>query len=96
MKIDAAEALPEDLGPVLSKIAAEVSLRGLSAPAIFFLEMCKPLCGLTAAAAVLGRPVLMVLFGLRAVEIWERIFESRQQIERLIRLIEEGAQREIA
>ena len=70
-------------------IAERIVLKGLGAPAILFLEMHRPLSGLLYNLSLLSSPVLSALFGPRAESYTRKIFESPDNFDRLIRMIED-------
>ena len=74
---------------LIEKMAQIVSRRGLSVPAILFLEMHKPLAYLAGQSIVLGSGFLAPLFGPQNVQQYAKLFESRDNVERLIQRIEE-------
>ena len=79
----------ENLERLLAKVSAEVRLRRLEAPVIFLLEMYKPLSGVAAVAIIISRPLAALLLGVEGAAAAERLFESRENIERLITLLED-------
>ena len=76
------EALIEDL-------AQKVRKRGLATPAILFLEIHKPLTYLASQSLLIGSGFLAPLFGPQNVQQYVKLFESRENVERLIQRIEE-------
>lgn len=78
-----------DLTKLLPKLADAVNQRRMQIPAIFFLEMYKPLTTMLHAAGVMSVPFLWPLFGPRWCAAALKMLESRDHIERLICLIEE-------
>ena len=75
---------------VIERIAAIVVERRLAAPAIFMLEMQKPLCGIYGAAGEASRPLIGAFLGPRLAAQLVRVAGSHEQIEKLIRAIEQG------
>jgi hypothetical protein len=73
----------------LQDLAERICRRGLSVPAVFFLELYKPMVALWRAMAVVGAPFLFFLGGKGLNDSLLRVLESRENIERLIVLIEE-------
>ncbi|MBX7138374.1 MAG: hypothetical protein K1X83_10345 [Oligoflexia bacterium] len=83
------DALNQDSRELLNTLARHVSARGLSVPAIFLLEMYKPLSSLIGTAA-LNVPTLFVpLFGTRLARMASELLSSKQSVETLISIIEE-------
>ena len=58
---------------------------------IFFLEMHKPLTYLASQSMLLGSGFLAPLFGPENVQKYAKLFETRANVEHLIRRIEERA-----
>ena len=73
---------------LIEHLASAVHARRMTVPAILFLEAHKPLTSLFHAAAVMSLPMLLPLFGARAREL-PAFLQSRDNVERLIRRIEE-------
>jgi hypothetical protein len=69
-------------------VAAEIIKRRLAAPAIFILEMYKPLMGLMREVASFIRPLLLPLVGSRLVGVTSKILESTDSVEDLILKLE--------
>ena len=73
----------------LRKAAVEVCKRGLEVPAVFMLELYKPLTGILHAGSLVFVPLLTMLFGgAGAAEKLTAMLESREYIEQLIVEIE--------
>lgn len=72
----------------INTVARYVHGKGLSVPAIFVLELHKPLTGLANAALLAGRPVLHTIFGRNKFQGLEEILESSERVEELIVAIE--------
>lgn len=75
---------------LIEQLASAVHARRMAVPAILFLETHKPLTSLFHAAAVMSLPMMLPLFGARAREL-PAFLQSRDNVERLIRRIEELA-----
>ncbi len=82
------EAPAAPLDQELQKIAGEVCRRGLGVPAVFFLELYKPLTGVLHAGSLVCMPVFSVLFGSKGAQKVLRVLEDRRHVELLIRQIE--------
>jgi len=78
-------------GDVLASCAEAVVQRGLETPAIFFLEMYKPLTTLAHASIQVGAPFFIPLVGLTRYQQLLTLLSSRENIESLICMIERGA-----
>ena len=86
------ELPPDQLGAAV-QLANEVVKRKMSVPAVFFLELHKPLTGLFHAGALMTVPFLTPFFGARNVNRFINLFGSRDFLEILILQIEEQEQR---
>lgn len=82
--------LPSDHTEVLTELSQSIKKRGLQAPAVFFLEMHKPLIGLFEAFALISAPLTSLLFGAKYSRIIPIVFSSVSNVECLIRLLEDG------
>jgi hypothetical protein len=69
-------------------VAREIQLRGLTGPAVMFLEASKPYRPLGSQAMVFFDPVLRGLFGGDMAEV-QRVLADDAGIERLIERLEE-------
>ena len=78
----------ESSGLDLEHLAREVTRRGFGVPAIFVLEMYKPLMSLAHAGVAVGAPLLLPIFGSTMYRSALQLLESPEQIEDLIRRIE--------
>ncbi|HVT14239.1 MAG TPA: hypothetical protein VHE55_18395 [Fimbriimonadaceae bacterium] len=81
----------EDRDRLLEKAAEEISKRKLETPAILFLEMHKPLAYVGSHAALAFSPFLVPFMGFDAVNDYSRLLSDRQNIERLIQMLEKSA-----
>ena len=73
---------------LIEQLASAVHARRMTVPAILFLEAYKPLTTLFHTAAVMSLPMMLPLFGAKAREL-PAFLQSRDNVERLIRRIEE-------
>jgi hypothetical protein len=73
---------------LVTKIAAEISRRKLIAPAIFALEMYKPIYGLFREGAVASAPILYPLVGGNLYNALCSLLNSSENIESLILKLE--------
>ena len=80
----------ETAGALVERLARAVHDRRMTVPAILFLEAHKPLTSLFHTAAVMSLPMMLPLFGAKAREL-PAFLQSRDNVERLIRRIEEMA-----
>lgn len=72
----------------LKKIADYVIKAKLEVPALFFLETHKPLCTIAHTATLALQPIAAPFFGIERVQTIQKLFENRQNIEKLMQLIE--------
>ena len=72
----------------LSKLADTIDSRGLSVPAIFLLEMYKPLVGLAHNFSLVSAPLLIPIFGINLYKQALKLLDNPANIEELILLIE--------
>ncbi len=78
---------------ILAAIADAVVSRRLGTPAKLFLEMNKPLTGVLYNMSLLSAPVMQALFGVSFQRSLEGVFESSENVEQLIKMIEERENR---
>ena len=76
---------------LIETLARKVVRLGMVSPAILFLEMHKPVTYLASQSLVLGSGFLAPLFGPQNIQEYSKLFETRQNVERLIQRIEELA-----
>ena len=74
----------------IETLAAAVLARKLSVPAIFLLELHKPLAGIIREVVDVSVPFLHLLFGRVNVERARIVLSSRETLEALIVAIEKG------
>ena len=70
------------------ELAESVYKKGLSVPAIFFLEIYKPLCGISGAGMDVLAPLLKLIASGEKIDLIKEIIESRENIEIIIKEIE--------
>ena len=88
--IDFEQELPqEEIDKIIESAAQDVARRGLQTPAILFLESHKPLSFLASQAVVVGVPLLGPLFGAEKMMQVSKLLRSKDNVEKLIRRIEE-------
>lgn len=83
------EPSEEEVEEVIAKVADKIKKRRLEVPAVIALEMHKPLAYVGSHAALGMSPFLVPLFGFDAVNTYSRVFSKRENVERLLRKIEE-------
>ena len=72
----------------LQSIADAIVRRGFREPAIFILELCKPLVGCMRELYGVGEPVASALFGGERAPIAREILQSSDTVEALITVLE--------
>jgi hypothetical protein len=82
------EVTQEEQQRLIERIADEVVVRGLSAPAIFLLESAKPFSFLGSQALVFLSPIVKSFLNLRSYDVLTEMLEDRANVERLLREIE--------
>lgn len=80
--------LPEEQEAVLDKVAFQVVKRGMTVPAIVFLESIKPLNYIGSQAMVFFEPIVQTVFNWRDYDALRMALERRESIEILIRKVE--------
>ena len=82
------ELTEEETQALLDKCSNEIRRRQLEAPAIVFLEMHKPLSNVFAHAGLTMAPFLVPLFGFDFVNDYSNLLQKRDNVERLIQMLE--------
>lgn len=80
---------PLEVRQSLTALAEGVHRRRLVAPAIFFLEMYKPLLGVANALVIFSQPLVASLLGSQRIEQTIQLLSARENIEDFVRLLEE-------
>ncbi len=78
----------EERDQLFDRIAATVARRGMVTPAVFFLELHRPLTFLAGQTAHLMLPFLAPLVGLETARRLARLLEEPANVERLLDRIE--------
>jgi hypothetical protein len=81
----------ESMATELQSLARLIAARGLAAPAVFFLELHRPLAFLSSQFMLVGSPVLAGLLGLERLERLRTVLADQQQYEQFLTLIETAA-----
>lgn len=81
--------LPEEEEAVLEKLARKVVDKGMSVPAILFLESVKPLNFIGSQTMVFFEPIVQTVFNFKDYDNLRQALERRESIEILILRIEE-------
>jgi hypothetical protein len=74
---------------LVDRLAGEVVRRGLTTPALFALEMCRPLNYLGSQAMLFFQPMVSVLFDTGGYRQFADFMEHRDSVDFLCRRIEE-------
>lgn len=74
---------------IIDALAQQVVQRGLSAPAVLFLELHKPFAFIGSQAGVVFAPFLAPFLGFERVDIYTQLLSERENWDRLIERIEE-------
>ncbi|HAV92600.1 TPA: hypothetical protein DCW38_05405 [candidate division WOR-3 bacterium] len=86
--VTASEISSDRKKEIISKIAKNIVLRGLTAPAIMFLESVKPMNFLGSQVMVFFEPIILTFFNISEYREASLMFEERDTIEKLINEIE--------
>ena len=86
------ELSSEERDRLIDELARKIVSRGLETPAILFLEMHKPVSFLASQSLLVASPFLAPIFGIEGVEKYSRLFGSQENVELLIRRIENLAE----
>lgn len=73
----------------MANLSQQIKKRGLEVPAVFFLEMHKPLANVAGQASIVFSPFLAPFIGMNNVHDYSRLMMDRENFERLIASIEE-------
>lgn len=90
----AEDLTPEQEDELLQKAADQIRKRKLEAPAILFLESHKPLSYVGSQAATVYAPFLVPFLGYDFVHNYSKLFAKRENVEKLITLIEQAPPKE--
>jgi len=85
--LTAIEATDQDL----DKLAQAIADRGLATPAVFFLELHRPLAFLSSQMMLVGSPILASLLGLERLERLRGVLADPQRYTALLDRIELAA-----
>jgi hypothetical protein len=81
-------SLPEEEEAILDKLARKAVDRGMSVPAILFLESVKPLNFIASQVMVFFEPIIQTVFNFKDYNTLRSALEKRQSIEILLLKIE--------
>ena len=79
--------------PLEERFADAVVAKGLQVPAIFFIELYKPLATIGGSACEVFSPFLTALLGVKSTSQMCELVSSRERLERVLTMIEAKAQR---
>lgn len=72
----------------LGELAAAITARGMRVPAVFMLELCKPLTGLARELYTCSESLQRVIFGRIPAPVLSDVLSSSERVEELIQLLE--------
>lgn len=81
----------EQRDAIIEKLAQKVVAKGMEIPAVMLLEVTKPVSFLFSQGVLVLGPILYPFFGMDRVERFAGFSNSRENVEMLIRRIEELA-----
>jgi len=84
-----AEITPEERDSAIDRIAAAIVQRGMETPAVLFLEMNKPITYIASQGMIVMSPFFAPFIGANNMRIATRLMEKRENIELLMRRIED-------
>lgn len=79
----------------IQKIAQEIQRRRLNMPAIFILEMYKPLSKIFAVLSIAFSPLLIPIVGAKLSALLTEVLNDREKMEELICLLEKDSPEEL-
>lgn len=82
------DIFPDEELAIIEKVARKVVDRGMTVPAIIFLESVKPLNFIGSQALVFFEPIVQTVFNFRDYDTFRSALEKRPSIELLIQKIE--------
>lgn len=74
---------------LIEKLAAKIVKHRMAMPAVLFLEMHKPFAFLASQTVILVSGFLAPFVGIQNVQDYSKLMESRENVERLIKRIEQ-------
>ena len=84
-----ADLTEEETERLVDRAAEELKKRRLEAPAILMLESHRPLANVGSQAAIVFGPFLIPFLGFDFVNDYARLFTKQENVERLLRKLEE-------
>lgn len=86
--VAAKEISEERKEEILKKIAENIVNRGLTAPAVMFLETIRPMNFISSQIMIFLEPLVLTFFNIKEYREASLIFEERESVEKLISFIE--------
>lgn len=83
------ELKPERRDEILLAIVKKIEKYNLITPAIFFLQMSKPLSFVGSQAVFFAAPIAGAFINERLIEDFGQVMADRENVERLLTLLEE-------
>ncbi len=80
---------PQQRDEVIERLAKKIAGRRLETPAVLFLDMHKPLSFVASQSLLVAMPFLAPFFGAQGVADLSKLLAERDNVETLIRRIEE-------
>jgi len=96
VEADAELVVDEDSRVIVDRLAREIVRRRLTTPALFALEMGRPLNYIGSQAMVFMQPIVSVLFDTEGYEAFARFMEQRKSVDYLCDRIEQAEADSIA
>ncbi len=84
------ELTSEEADQLIGRVAALIGKRHMETPAIFALEMHRPVMGIAAQGMIAFSPFLVPFVGFDNVNDYSRLLAKREYVERLIQRLEEA------
>jgi len=90
------ELSEEETDALIDKAAGEIARRGMQVPAVLALEMNKPLSSVGANLSLVFAPFMVPFFGFDFVNDYSRLFQKRENVEKLLQRIEQTTKKPAA
>ncbi|MCB0345255.1 MAG: hypothetical protein KDD66_09050 [Bdellovibrionales bacterium] len=87
--MDRSNFMQPDSRERIARIASRIVESGLETPAVFFLELHRPLGAVFYNTALLFTPAVAPLFGIDRVKTLQHLFAEPENIDLLLKLIEQ-------
>ena len=83
----------EEERELIDTLARKILEKGLETPAVFFLEVSKPLSFVASQAMIFLGPLVQAVLPWKNYRKTAELFEKRENVERLIQAIEAGSKK---